>query len=168
MRSCSRASSRTASCTGNPHIKMTTSIIDYIFRELAITYLGRHESGPGQSRGPARRRLAQRANGQTGVRNGGSGRGTHCRAETCRRLRHAPFRTHAPPDGNNQRQWPEERHTSKSESWQHGRHAPEFRRPCLRRQGRSMPLIRPQRLRRRSMPGMRPADADSLGVLLQV
>jgi ribonucleoside-diphosphate reductase alpha chain len=29
--------------TGNPHIKMTTSIIDYIFRELAITYLGRHE-----------------------------------------------------------------------------------------------------------------------------
>ena len=29
--------------SGNPHIKMTTSIIDYIFRELAITYLGRHE-----------------------------------------------------------------------------------------------------------------------------
>jgi ribonucleoside-diphosphate reductase alpha chain len=28
---------------GNPHIKMTTSIIDYIFRELAITYLGRHD-----------------------------------------------------------------------------------------------------------------------------
>ena len=28
---------------GNPHIKMTTSIIDYIFRELAVTYLGRHE-----------------------------------------------------------------------------------------------------------------------------
>jgi ribonucleoside-diphosphate reductase alpha chain len=26
---------------GNPHIKMSTSIIDYIFRELAITYLGR-------------------------------------------------------------------------------------------------------------------------------
>ena len=26
---------------GNPHIKMTTSIIDYIFRELAITYLER-------------------------------------------------------------------------------------------------------------------------------
>jgi ribonucleoside-diphosphate reductase alpha chain len=29
--------------TGNPHIRMTTSVIDYIFRELAITYLGRHE-----------------------------------------------------------------------------------------------------------------------------
>jgi ribonucleoside-diphosphate reductase alpha chain len=29
--------------SGNPHIKMTTSIIDYIFRELAITYLGRHD-----------------------------------------------------------------------------------------------------------------------------
>ena len=28
---------------GNPHIKMTTSIIDYIFRDLAITYLGRHD-----------------------------------------------------------------------------------------------------------------------------
>jgi ribonucleoside-diphosphate reductase alpha chain len=26
---------------GNPHIKMTTSIIDYIFRELAISYMGR-------------------------------------------------------------------------------------------------------------------------------
>src|SRR5690606_15598233 len=29
--------------SGNPHIKLTTSVIDYIFRELAITYLGRHE-----------------------------------------------------------------------------------------------------------------------------
>jgi ribonucleoside-diphosphate reductase alpha chain len=28
---------------GNPHIKMATSIIDYIFRELAITYLGRSD-----------------------------------------------------------------------------------------------------------------------------
>ena len=28
---------------GNPHIKMTTSLIDYIFRELAISYLGRHD-----------------------------------------------------------------------------------------------------------------------------
>jgi ribonucleoside-diphosphate reductase alpha chain len=28
---------------GNPHIKMTTSIIDYVFRELAVTYLGRHD-----------------------------------------------------------------------------------------------------------------------------
>ncbi|HYT95006.1 MAG TPA: HNH endonuclease, partial [Gemmataceae bacterium] len=28
---------------GNPHIKMVTSIIDYIFRELAITYLDRHD-----------------------------------------------------------------------------------------------------------------------------
>ncbi len=27
--------------TGNPHIKMATSVIDYIFRELAISYLGR-------------------------------------------------------------------------------------------------------------------------------
>jgi ribonucleoside-diphosphate reductase alpha chain len=28
---------------GNPHIKMTTSVIDYIFRELAVTYLERHD-----------------------------------------------------------------------------------------------------------------------------
>jgi ribonucleoside-diphosphate reductase alpha chain len=28
---------------GNPHIKLSTSIIDYIFRELAISYLGRHD-----------------------------------------------------------------------------------------------------------------------------
>ncbi|TFG63678.1 MAG: vitamin B12-dependent ribonucleotide reductase, partial [Nitrospirales bacterium] len=27
----------------NSHIKMSTSIIDYIFREMAITYLGRHD-----------------------------------------------------------------------------------------------------------------------------
>lgn len=28
---------------GNPNIKMSTSIIDYIFRELAVTYLGRYD-----------------------------------------------------------------------------------------------------------------------------
>jgi len=28
---------------GHPHIKMSTSIIDYIFRELAVTYLERHD-----------------------------------------------------------------------------------------------------------------------------
>ncbi len=29
--------------TGNPHIRMATSVVDYIFRELAVTYLGRHD-----------------------------------------------------------------------------------------------------------------------------
>src|SRR5690349_11848345 len=29
--------------TGNPRIKMSTSLIDYIFRELAITYLDRQD-----------------------------------------------------------------------------------------------------------------------------
>lgn len=29
--------------SGNPHIKMATSVIDYIFRELSISYLGRYE-----------------------------------------------------------------------------------------------------------------------------
>lgn len=28
---------------GSPHVKMTTSIIDYIFRELAVTYMGRDD-----------------------------------------------------------------------------------------------------------------------------
>lgn len=28
---------------GSPHVKMTTSVIDYIFRELAVTYLGRED-----------------------------------------------------------------------------------------------------------------------------
>ncbi len=28
---------------GNDHIKMSTSVIDYVFRELAISYLGRHD-----------------------------------------------------------------------------------------------------------------------------
>jgi len=30
---------------GNDHIKMATSVIDYIFRELAITYMGRYDLG---------------------------------------------------------------------------------------------------------------------------
>src|SRR5205085_857420 len=37
---------------GNPHIKMTTSIIDYIFRELAITYLGRYDLAADSPEGP--------------------------------------------------------------------------------------------------------------------
>src|SRR5690625_6283372 len=28
---------------GSPHVKMTTSIIDYIFRELAVTYMSRDD-----------------------------------------------------------------------------------------------------------------------------
>jgi ribonucleoside-diphosphate reductase alpha chain len=28
---------------GSPHVKMTTSVIDFIFRELAVTYLGRED-----------------------------------------------------------------------------------------------------------------------------
>jgi len=33
--------------TGNDHLKMATSVIDYIFRELAINYLGRYDLGHG-------------------------------------------------------------------------------------------------------------------------
>jgi ribonucleoside-diphosphate reductase alpha chain len=33
--------------TGNDHIKMSTSVIDYLFRELAISYLGRNDLGHG-------------------------------------------------------------------------------------------------------------------------
>ncbi|MEM1964375.1 MAG: hypothetical protein QW094_07920, partial [Candidatus Caldarchaeum sp.] len=42
--------------TGNDHIRYTTSVIDYIFRELAITYLGRtdlaHEVPPSKEPEP--------------------------------------------------------------------------------------------------------------------
>src|SRR5205807_2812697 len=53
---------------GNPHIKMTTSIIDYIFRELAISYLSRHDLAqvePEDLRGDAihREELGSEANG---------------------------------------------------------------------------------------------------------
>jgi ribonucleoside-diphosphate reductase alpha chain len=47
---------------GNPHIKMTTSIIDYIFRELAISYLDRHDLAhvePEDLRGDALHREAE-------------------------------------------------------------------------------------------------------------
>jgi ribonucleoside-diphosphate reductase alpha chain len=47
---------------GNPHIKMTTSIIDYIFRELAITYLERHDLAhvdPEAVRGDAMHRVEE-------------------------------------------------------------------------------------------------------------
>ena len=37
--------------SGNPHIKMSTSIIDYIFRELAVSYLGRHDLATSRVRG---------------------------------------------------------------------------------------------------------------------
>ena len=40
---------------GNPYIKMSTSIIDYIFRELAITYLDRQDLAPRDAGRPARR-----------------------------------------------------------------------------------------------------------------
>ncbi len=43
MRSPSHASSPRALVEGNEAIKMSTSILDYIFRELAISYLGRND-----------------------------------------------------------------------------------------------------------------------------
>jgi ribonucleoside-diphosphate reductase alpha chain len=44
--------------TGNDHIKMASSIIDYIFRELAITYLGKHELSHKGEEAPSRPRTA--------------------------------------------------------------------------------------------------------------
>jgi ribonucleoside-diphosphate reductase alpha chain len=48
---------------GNDHIKYATSVIDYVFRELAITYLDRHDSR-------ARRRRAHRDLAQSDAING--------------------------------------------------------------------------------------------------
>ena len=68
MPSPSPASSPRGWCRGNDAIKNATSILDYVFRELAISYLGRNDlahidpseighdvlgSGEAQSRGPA-------------------------------------------------------------------------------------------------------------------
>jgi ribonucleoside-diphosphate reductase alpha chain len=52
---------------GNPHIKMTTSIIDYIFRELAITYLDREDLAhvnPEDIRGDAIHRVPKDPDGE--------------------------------------------------------------------------------------------------------
>ena len=84
---------------GNPHIKMTTSIIDYIFRELAITYLGRHDlahvgrrtcgTTPSASRGrSASARSRGRRAGRVGPRRGArrrTGRGGARRSRRRRR-----------------------------------------------------------------------------------
>src|SRR6516162_3886130 len=59
---------------GNPHIKMTTSIIDYIFRELAISYLGRHELAhvqPEDLRGDAMNREGEDPEGGSQRAEGG-------------------------------------------------------------------------------------------------
>ncbi len=67
---------------GNDRIKMSTSIIDYIFRELAITYLGRTDlshvpeedlratpsaAGPARARWPMRRHAADDGAGDAGA-----------------------------------------------------------------------------------------------------
>ena len=49
--------------TGNPHIRMSTSVIDYIFRELAISYLGRNELAQAGAERPAARHHRQAALG---------------------------------------------------------------------------------------------------------
>ena len=54
---------------GNPFIKMSTSLIDYIFRELAITYLGRQDLAPRHSGRPPARLDARRTG--RGLRRGG-------------------------------------------------------------------------------------------------
>ena len=98
---------------GNPHIKMTTSIIDYIFRELAITYLGRHDLAhvlPDDLRGDAlhderrsglrRRGSRLGADGRCPRRAGGtacaSAASNHLKPRTCRLRRRAkPRAAHA-------------------------------------------------------------------------
>ena len=77
---------------GNPQIKMTTSIIDYIFRELAISYLDRQDlaqvtaedlraSEPGASQDLPARRLSdavQRGIQQRQVAFVREAHGEHC------------------------------------------------------------------------------------------
>ena len=131
---------------GNPHIKMTTSIIDYIFRELAITYLGRHDLAHVDAGGPARRRHAPRRGRP--VRGGGrGGRGARGRAEAdAQGVRHAANRPPAP--AARERQRPRQR--------QQGR-----RRRDAGRAGQAHPPGPPQGLRGRPVRRMRAAYAGA-------
>ena len=147
---------------GNPHIKMTTSIIDYIFRELAITYLGRHDLAhvePEDLRGDALHN-EQDDKPEFEAEEVVKEHIVDPKPAACR-LRHAALRTHAATDGKQrQRQRHQERRAFDPE-----RH----RLSCVR--GRLDPGKSPgppQGLRRRSLLRMRPADADPLRSLLQV
>ena len=143
---------------GNPHIKMTTSIIDYIFRELAITYLGRHDLAHVDAGGPARRRHAPRGttSRSSSRRRWSSERVVDAEAAMPKAFA-TPRREHLhplPENGNG-----------------HGNgHGTERRRarPCRRRHGREDPPGPPQGLRGRPVLRVRPADAGAQRRLLQV
>ena len=138
---------------GNPHIKMTTSIIDYIFRELAITYLGRHDLAhvePEDLRGDA----MHRDTGRTGVRVGGAGRRARLRAEAdLQGLRHAALGPPSPHAGERQRPQADAPSPSSAVGRDHGGEDPPG--PT-------------QGLRRRPVQRVRPVDADPQRSVLQV
>ena len=71
---------------GNPHIKMSTSVIDYIFRELAISYLDRDDLAQVSRRtsgttriGQARARSAWRRSRERAAGGAGAGRARRAR-----------------------------------------------------------------------------------------
>ncbi len=58
--------------TGNDHLKMATSVVDYIFRELAINYLGRFELGHGINADDLRHDALDHASAKKRRRHAGS------------------------------------------------------------------------------------------------
>ena len=146
---------------GNPHIKMTTSIIDYIFRELAITYLGRHDLAhvePEDLRGDAMHRRGRRRAGVR-VRGGRSTSASSKPKPMPEGVRHAAAPTTCKPlqwqrQRKRQRQRPRQRHRNGDGPAAGGR--------------RASPRGPAERLRRRPVLRMRPAHAGAQRRVLQV
>ena len=144
---------------GNPHIKMTTSIIDYIFRELAITYLGRHDLAhvaPDDLRGDALHR--ETTTSRTSTTRRWSQRADRRRAEPSRPSR-SPRRAAATCTRcrQRQRQRPRQRRRPRPAGDCRGRD-----------RGREGPAGPAEGLRGRPVPRVRPADAGPQRGVLQV
>ena len=86
--------------SGNERIKNATSILDYVFRELAVSYLGRHRPRPRQPGGdrPRRARLRRDRGARPPAAAGGNGAVLGCDRRRVRapRPRCRPRRSRAP------------------------------------------------------------------------
>jgi ribonucleoside-diphosphate reductase alpha chain len=65
---------------GSPHVKMSTSVIDYIFRELAVTYLGREDLAHVPAGDIMKRKL--RPSDDDDLSGSGAGKGTAATPES--------------------------------------------------------------------------------------
>ena len=135
---------------GHDHIKMATSILDYIFRELAVSYLGRYDLAHVQpsmqmdAMGPeARRRLRRRGRGR---RQRSSGR----------RRRDAPPGQHASASRSADPRAATRRSAGRSDAPPPAATAPVRPLPCMRREPKRSTHRRP-----RATPATRARNAAS-------